>query len=254
MPTRVADLSRNAPGALELCASSGLDLLAAVDHGSPPEEGSPGAGLRSRLEAARGEMQALRRRGTLGLTVALSEVTVLDVHEGLLAGKAGEIYLVSWILSGNGRAAEFRSHRFPSVRAGDRLPLGEGGMLLGFLDDPRWFVDLHALIMESDADLRTVADTLDRAKRETGWTDMLQTLAALDKFEPARLMDAANLIGRFADLAVGLLKQNGSDHVATIHDFYLEQQGFGAGRHPAEGLAKFQDVEAAYAIELSVTT
>ena len=127
-------------------------------------------------------------------------------------------------------------------------------MLLGFLDAPRWFLDMHALILESDADLRTVADVLDRAKKETGWTDMLQTLAALDKFEPAQLMTAANLIGRFADLAVGLLKQNGSDHMATIHDFYLEQQGFGVGRHPAEGLKRFQDVEAAYRIELSVTT
>ena len=127
-------------------------------------------------------------------------------------------------------------------------------MLLGFLEEPRWFVDLHALVMESDADLRTVADQLDRAKKDTGWNDLLQTLAALDKLDAAQLMGAANLIGRFADLAVGLLKQNGSDHVATIHDFYLEHQGFGAGRHPVEGTAKFQDVEAVYQIGLSVTT
>ena len=254
MPTRAADLSRQAPDALRLSAASGLDLLRALDSG-PTDEGSPRAALRARLETAGDEVAALRRGGgSLEVTVALAEVTVLDVHEGVLAGKAGEIYLVSWILSGNGRAAEFRSHRFPSVRAGDRLPLGEGGMLLGFLDGPRWFLDMHALILESDADLRTVADSMDRAKKETGWTDMLQTLAALERFEPGRLIDAANLIGRCADLAVGLLKQNGSDHVATIHDFYLEQQGFGAGRHPAEGLTRFQDVEAAYSIELSVTT
>ncbi|HEX9581890.1 MAG TPA: hypothetical protein VF970_12370 [Gemmatimonadales bacterium] len=166
MPTRSADLAHDAPGALELVAAPTLDLLRALDHG-PPELGSEQADARARRERARAEVNALRRRGQLGLTVALLEVAVLDVHEGLLAGQAGEIYLVSWILSGNGRAAEFRSHRFPGVRAGDRLPLGEGGMLLGFLEEPRWFVDLHALVMESDADLRTVADQLDRAKNNS---------------------------------------------------------------------------------------
>ena len=127
-------------------------------------------------------------------------------------------------------------------------------MLLGYLADPRWFVDIHALVMEADADLRTVADTLERAKQETGWAGMVQSLSGLERFEPTELLNAANVIGRFADLAVGLLKHNGSDHVATIHDFYLEQQGFGAGRHPDTGAMKFQDVEAAYTFDLSVTT
>ncbi|HXV87298.1 MAG TPA: hypothetical protein VD793_11385 [Gemmatimonadales bacterium] len=252
MPTRTADLSHQAPLAMELAALPAMDLLRALDHG-PAEEGSPQAEMRARLEQARGEVNALRRKGRLGLTVSLADVTVRDVPEGLLRGRAGELYLVSWILSGNGRAAEFRSHRFPGIRAGERLPLGEGGMLLGFLEEPRWFVDLHALVMEADADLRTVAGTLDHAKKETGWSDMLQTLAALEKVDPGRLMDAANLIGRFADLVVTNLKQNGSDHMATIHDFYLEHQGFGAGRHPAEGTTPFQGVDAAYTIGVSVT-
>ena len=107
MPTRSADLAHDAPGALELVATPALDLLRVLDHG-PPEPGSEQADTRARLERARAEVNALRRRGKLGLTVALLEVAVLDVHEGLLAGQAGEIYLVSWILSGYGRAAEFR--------------------------------------------------------------------------------------------------------------------------------------------------
>jgi hypothetical protein len=250
---RAAVLPRDAPGALELVTAPALDLLRALDHGLDPEQG-PDKGLLDKLTGARAEMHALRRRGTLGLTVALMDVTVLDVHEGLLAGKAGELFLVSWILTGNGRTAEFRSHRFPGVRAGERLPLGEGGMLLGYLTDPRWFVDMHALVMESDADLRTIADTVERAKQEAGWTDMIQTLAAVDKFEAAHVTRAVNVIARLADLAVGLLKTNGADHVATIHDFYLEHQAFGTGRHPESGLARFQDVEAAYTFELSVAS
>jgi len=252
MAVRAAVLSREAPGALELGGVAALDLLRQLDHGDVEEE-SPPSDLRSRVEEARGEMHALRRRGALGLTVTLSDATILDTHEGLLRGPA-EIYIVSWLLSGSGRTAEFRSHRFPGIRKGEKLPLGEGGMLVGYLADPRWFVDLHALVMESDADLRRVADTLERAKHETGWPDMLQSLTALERFEPAELLNAANVIARFADLAVSLLKQNGSDHVATIHDFYLEQQGFGAGRHPGAGVLKFQDVEAAYTVDLSVTT
>jgi hypothetical protein len=30
------------------------------------------------------------------------------------------------------------------VRKGEKSPLGEGGMLLGYLIDRRWFVDMHA--------------------------------------------------------------------------------------------------------------
>jgi hypothetical protein len=252
MPSRVADLERLAPGALELGGTEALDLLRAMDGGAGSDQELRDPDLLGRFEGARGEMLALKRRGTMALTVSLSQVAVRDTHEGRPAG-TGEIYLVSWVLSGNGRAAEFRSHRFPGIKAGDPLPLGEGGLLLGCLDDPRWFLDLHVLVLESDADLRIMADILDRAKKETGWTDLLQRLAALDKFDPAQLLGAANVINRFADLAIGMLKQNGSHHVATIHGCYLEQQGFGAGRHPVEGTGRFQDVDAAYGIELSVS-
>lgn len=250
---RSAILPRDAPGAAALATASAMDLLHALDHGLDPERG-PDHGLLDQLHRARGEMQGLRRAGKLGLTVSLTDVTVLDVHEGALAGKAGEIYLVSWVLTGSGRTAEFRSHRFPGVRKGEKLPLGEGGMLLGYLTDPRWFVDLHALVMESDSDLVTVAQTVERAKTESGWNDLLQRLAAEDRFDATQVMGALNVINGVADLAVQLLKKNGADHVATIHDFYLEHQAFGVGRHPEVGLARFQDVEVAYAIELSLTT
>lgn len=250
---RSAILPRDAPAGAALASTPAVELLRALDHGLDSEHG-PDKGLLDQLHRARGEIQALRRSGTLGLTVSLSDVTVLDVHDGFLSGNAGEIYVVSWVLTGTGRTAEFRSHRFPGVRKGEKLPLGEGGMLLGVLADPRWFVDLHALVMESDADLVTVANTVDRAKREAGWNDLLHTLAAQDRFDAGQVMAALNAISGVADLAVELLKSNGADHVATIHDFYLEHQAFGAGRHPETGLARFQDVEVAYDIELSVTT
>jgi hypothetical protein len=42
------------------------------------------------------------------------------------------------------------------------------------------------------------------------------------------------------------------DHVATIHDFYLEQQAFGAGRHLKTGTSVFQDIETSYTVTMSV--
>jgi hypothetical protein len=248
---RAAVLPRDAPGALELGAIPARDLLDALGRRLDPEQG-PDKGLLDKLTGARNEIQALRRRGTLGLTVALTDVTMLDAQPGPILGKAGEIYLVSWILTGNGRTAEFRSHRFPGVRKGEKLPLGESGMLLGYLTDPRWFADMHALVIESDADLRSIAEAVDRAKEEAGWAGMVQTLAAVEKFEAWVVARAVDVAGRLADLAVELLQKNGADHVATIHDFYLEHQAFGTGRHPGVGLARFQNVEAAYTFELSL--
>lgn len=53
-----------------------------------------------------------------------------------------------------------------------------------------------------------------------------------------------------------VLAKNGDDHVATIPDFYLEQQAFGTGSHPQDEDERvaFQDVEARYTIQLSVTS
>lgn len=53
-------------------------------------------------------------------------------------------------------------------------------------------------------------------------------------------------VDAFLVILSGILSANGDDHIATIHDFYLKHQGFGAGRHPATGLQRFQDAEVAY--------
>ena len=77
-------------------------------------------------------------------------------------------------------------------------------------------------------------------------------LATLSVFDPTKLSLAFQAVGVFLNVLVYLLKSNGDDHIATIHDFYLKHQGFGQGVHPKDGKPrKYQDVEAVYEIDLT---
>lgn len=198
------------------------------------------------------DVDRLRAQGTIGLTVQLNSVLIKDAHDRFLAGKTGEIYVVSWILTGNGTTAEFRSKQFTGIRSMENLPLGSGGMLLGYLTDPRWFVDMHAIVMESDSDIRGIGEAITKAKSESGWNELLKNLDTVGVLDPTKITQASNILSLTADLVAFFLRQNGDDHVGTIHDFFLESQAFGAGTYPEDGEKDFQDVAASYTIGLSL--
>jgi len=69
-------------------------------------------------------------------------------------------------------------------------------------------------------------------------------------FQPEVVARIVSGVDTFLSALAFLLRKNGDDHVATIHDFYLEHQAFGQGRHPATGRTRYQGVEAAYTIDL----
>ncbi|OGG55646.1 MAG: hypothetical protein A3F84_23845 [Candidatus Handelsmanbacteria bacterium RIFCSPLOWO2_12_FULL_64_10] len=243
------------PTAVENAKTPATDFIRALRQ-LPSLSGDDRLKLLRTLNKGQDEVDALRTQGELGVTVQLNEVVVKDAHEGFFGG-AGEIYTVSWLLDGSGKTAEFKSKVFTGINDGDRLPLGGGGMLLGYIKNPRWFIDMHAVVMESDSDIRGVGDAIAKAKQESGWDELVKQLGVIGALDPTKISQAINVVGLLADLVSFFLKQNGDDHVATIHDFYLEQQVFGAGRHPEPTIVPpphrttFQDVETSYTITLS---
>lgn len=242
MPIRV-------PHQDELTRLSGADLLSTLRRRSTLRN-QDNRSLLHTLDAAAAELTASR---PFGLTLAFNEMLVRTSAEGLpgrIFGERGEIYVVTAVLDGRGAPIEHTTHFFPGIAAGDTLPIGEGGLLATWIRDPQWFVDIHMLVMESDSDRRSLGDLVAAARAEAGLDRMVTETSAEDGFQPEAVARLVSGVDTFLSALTFLLRKNGDDHVATIHDFYLEHQAFGQGRHPVAGLTRYQGVEAAYTIDL----
>lgn len=191
--------------------------------------------------------------GDVGLTVKFEKIKTLITSESILEwfGNTGEFYVITTILDGSGRKFDYTTQFFQELKRDDFFPLGTGGMLVGLIKNPRWFIDIHMLIMESDSDIRNMGKYIEDAKKETKLDDILKFVGTAATFDPTRITQVVNGVNLFLNALSYILQKNNDDHVATIHDFYLKHQKFGAGRRPKEGLKRFQNVEAAYTIDLT---
>lgn len=245
----------NLDRAQKLQEISALDLLARL---SEPQRAATitedigvfnvGTALTDAMAEADAEIE-----DNVGLTVSIKEMEVVRAKDWLSLDGRGEIYVFTSILDGSGAHPDFTTKRFDGIADGDRLPLGEGGMLAGSLANPRWFVDLHVLVMESDSELKNLGTYIEKAREQSGLKDLLEKIGGLAAFDPTKVTQVAFVVDAFLGLLTAALAANGDDHVATIHDFYLKSQGFGVGRHPKEGLQTFQGVKVAYEMNLEET-
>lgn len=235
---------------------SALDLLAQLSEPERRATVTRNVGVLDvgdALTDAMAESDAQMEEG-VGLSVSIKEMEILQAKDWWSLDGRGEIYVITSILDGSGTHPEFTTERFDGIADADRLPLGEGGMLAGALVNPRWFVDLHVLIMESDSELKNLGTYIEKAKEQSGLKELLDNIGALAALDPTKVTQVAFVVNAFLGLLTAALAANGDDHVATIHDFYLKSQGFGVGRHPREGLQTFQGVQAAYEMDLQGVT
>lgn len=165
--------------------------------------------------------------------------------------EAAEYYIITTIMDGSGLRVEYQTALFQGIKKGNYLPLGDGGMLLGYLKNPKWFVDIHMLVMECDTDLNKVSKAISQAHRDSGLDEVLRELGDAISVDFSAMDKAYEAVKTFISMLTGFLKDNGDDYVATIHDFYLLEQHFGQGMHPKSGMKRYQDVEAAYEIQLT---
>jgi hypothetical protein len=250
----------NNPSATALQQISPRRLLAAMGNRSLRERAKPktppgfaagdAAPSPSLVTLMREAEEAVDASGDLGLTVAFERVKILDAQAGGFDWGRGEVYVITSILDGSGLQPNFKTQLFEGIHDGDTLPLGEGGMLVGFIKNPRWFVDLHMVIMESDDDIRSIGQAIENARKQSGLTDLIKGIGAAAAFDPTMITKVVAGVDAFLVVLSGILSANGDDHIATVHDFYLKHQAFGAGRHPANGVRRFQDAEVAYKFDL----
>lgn len=163
-----------------------------------------------------------------GLTVSIKHMKVRQVPEPAIMG-TGEVYVIGSVLDGSGQQPNFRTKLFEGMNAGNILPLGPGGLLVGIARDPRWFVDFHCIVMESDEDIRSIGKAIEQARLESGLQDVLSAVGALTSFDPTMITKVITTVDVFLALLQRILINNGDDHIATVHDFYLKSQGFGVG-------------------------
>jgi hypothetical protein len=190
--------------------------------------------------------------GDIGLTISFDQMKVLDIKElGKSLGRKGTVYVITTVLDGSGKPFEYMTKSFEGIKDNDFLPLGDGGMLVASLKNPRWFLDVHMLVMESDSDIRDLGRLIDEARKESKLDDLMKSVGAIAQFDPSGISRVSSAVDLFLSILVSALKANKDDHIATIHDFYLKHQGFGRGRHPKQELRRFQDVEVAYNIDLT---
>ena len=191
--------------------------------------------------------------GDIGLTVKFEKIKTLITSEGILEwfGDTGEFYVITTIVDGSGGRFEYTTQFFQGIKRDEFFPLGTGGMLIGIIKNPRWFVDIHMIIMESDSDIRNMGKYIEDAKKEAKMDDILKFVGAAAAFDPTMVSQVVNGVNLFVTALTHILKANNDDHVGTIHDFYLKHQKFGEGRHPKQGLKRFQNVEAGYTIDLT---
>jgi hypothetical protein len=206
-----------------------------------------------RIKEINGANEEMDRLGDVGLTVKFDEVKLLITPEGIAEwfGATGEFYVITTVLDGSGRHFEYKTQYFQGIKRDDILPLGTGGMLVSFLKNPRWFVDIHMLVMESDSDIRNLGKFIDEAKKEAKLDDIMKFVGIAVAFDPTTVSQVITGVNLFLTALAEILKANGDDYVAAVHDFYLKHQAFGIGRHPEAGLKRFQNVEVAYTIDLT---
>jgi hypothetical protein len=206
--------------------------------------------LVAQLEATSREIDGTLERKGQGLTVSVQEVCILDEHEGLF-DRSGEVYLLTAVIDGSGEQPTFTTKMFPEVRSRDLLSLDEGGMLVGLVRNPTWFVDFHVLVMESDSDIRELGKTITELKESSGLTDAIKLVGELGRFDPTGISQVTTAASLLLSGVAATMKRNGDDHIGTIHNFYLAAQGYGHGRHPATGRRRWGHAEVAYRIDVT---
>jgi hypothetical protein len=211
--------------------------------------------LESNLELIRhinGAEEEIARQGNIGLTISLKKLKLgkipEPIWERLTNSLSGEVYVVGTVLDGSGKSFEFKTQLFRGMKDDQELPLGSGGLLVSYLVDPRWFVDIHLVVMESDSEYRKVGEAMDKARADSKIDNYLEMAKALFVLDPTKISTILGGFNLFYSLLTDYLKNNGDDHLGTIHDFYLKHQAFGMGTH---GPQKYSDIEATYSIDLT---
>ncbi len=183
---------------------------------------------------------AAPREAVPNLAVRLQDMVIHDNRK--LFGEA-EVRLDALVVHGGGAGqspTDFyapQTFRFPRVADGDKLPIGESGLLV-FYGRPRYFLDLFVLLSRNRKDSDDLASLLSKQLGSPQLTGAVGTLLGLAVAAPhvavvTAAMGAAAVVG---DFSYQLLSHATGSTIGLYRASWLEHRdGFGAGRHPEAG-------------------
>jgi hypothetical protein len=167
---------------------------------------------------------------------AAVRIDALVVH-GAASGKLADSYAPG-------------TFRFDRVADGDHLPIGESGLLV-FLGRPRYFLDLFIAVSrdkEGSSTLEDLLSSLASSKEALSAEGYLLSMATgiPDPSVLSGALKAALLIG---DAALISVRKATSGTIGLYRNSWLRSHdGWGIGRHPAEGLFHAKDLSFSFEI------
>jgi hypothetical protein len=182
----------------------------------------------------------------------------LIVHDNRKWFGEAEIRLDALVVHGNGHTAsvdsfyQSRTVRFPRVVSGDRLPTGEGGLLI-FYGQARGFLDISLLVSRDRRGADELATLLSRQLQSSQTQAAVGALAGLTLGQPhvAAVTTALGAVATLGSLAYQTLSRATGATVGVYHTTWLQSRDrFGVGRHPPTDTYQAQDLSFWYEIVL----
>lgn len=192
---------------------------------------------------------AVRHAARQRLAIQLMEMVVH--HNRRWFGETA-VRLDVLIVHGGTTTAEYAptTLTFPRVGDGDRLPIGDGGLLL-FHGRPKWYLTMFIAVSRDKADASPLSALLtDLVTSEPAVALQAQALALATGVPDPQLLgmawQSALLVGEA--MLTALRRETGAT-IGVYRDSWLRgRDRWGVGRHPADGLLTAKDVSFAFEI------
>lgn len=187
------------------------------------------------------------------LAIRLKQVVVHDVRKWF---GGADIRLDTLVVHGKNPKAKKDSFyqpstkRFSGVRDGDRLAIGDSGLLL-FYGQPRHFVDLSITVSRDRKDSKDLADLVASSVKSPDFKEAAGSIIGLTALAPqaAAVLAAVRAAGTLGSLAAQLVFKATNATIGLYHNSFLQHRdAFGLGRHPASGELRANDLSFCYEV------
>jgi hypothetical protein len=146
-----------------------------------------------------------------------------------------------------GDVCRMRTARFPRVKEGERLPLGD---LVLFAGPISGFLELAVWVSRDTQGSQELAGLVDSRRDSFELQGALRTLAGggVPTSQVAAGVAAVGAVSTLVDSGSGLLATAAGTRIGLYRASLLPHESFGLGRHPAQGLLRAQGFSFAYEI------
>ena len=195
----------------------------------------------------------MRGRPSANLAIRLNQVVIHNTKKWF--GDA-DIRLDVLVIHGadggasNGDFFKPTTLRFESVRDGDSLPIGDGGVLI-FYGRPKHFVDISITASRNRKDTEDLSKLLAERAKNQDFQSSAAAILGLTAVAPQAGavfagIEAASVL---ANTAAEILLQATSGTIGVYHTSYLQYRDrFGLGRHPDAGAFAIKDFSLSYEV------